>query len=216
MRKLIFAALLTALIGFTIPAYAALQNNGNGLIYDTDLNITWYDYTKNFNNWSNQKSWAATLSVTDVNGKSITGWRLPSTVDGPFVWSYNGTTTAGYNITTSELGHLFYTEFGNKGYYDVNGNYQPDYGLTNRGPFSNLQSGYYWSGTEHSMGTYDAWYFGFYYGVQGTSPEDLSYYALAVHSGNVGAPVPIPGAILLFAPGLAGIAILKRRIGRRG
>ncbi len=35
---------------------------------------------------------------------------------------YNGTTTAGYNITSGEMGHLFYVGLGNDGWYDTSGN----------------------------------------------------------------------------------------------
>jgi hypothetical protein len=34
---------------------------------------------------------------------------------------------------------------------------------------------------------------------------------MAVHSGDVGTPVPIPGAILLFAPGLSELVVVRRR-----
>jgi len=92
--------------------YAGVQ-----VINDTDRNITWLDYSNAPDTWQNQVSWAANLAVT-VNGVTYDNWRLPATVDGPYVWGYDGTTTAGYNITTSEMGHLYYTELVNKGYYD--------------------------------------------------------------------------------------------------
>jgi hypothetical protein len=104
------------------------------------------------------------------------------------------------------MGYLYYTELGNA----VGGP------LTKTGPFTNLMSDRYWTGTETGPSTGIAWDFHFDDGLQDTEYEFINYYALAVHSGDVGAPVPIPGAIFLFAPGLAGIAALKRRTGRRG
>lgn len=83
-------------------------------------------------NWTAQNAWAAGLNgggvlAYNINpGYTVTwngNWRLPTTVDGPWVWGYDGTTTAGYNITTSEMGHLFYTELGNQGYYNTSGEY---------------------------------------------------------------------------------------------
>ncbi len=59
-------ALLSAVPGLSTPAHAALINNGNGLIYDTVLNITWYDHTYmgpqgDGATWSQAMSWAAGL-----------------------------------------------------------------------------------------------------------------------------------------------------------
>jgi hypothetical protein len=50
-----------------------------------------------------------------------------------------------YNITSSEMGHLFYEELGNSGFYDILGNTNPEYGLTNTGDFKNLIEHGYWS-----------------------------------------------------------------------
>ena len=110
MKKLFLFIILVSFLWFAALANATLINNGGGLIYDTDLNITWYDYTNTRGSWNKQMDWAASLSVTDVYGNSYTGWRLPSTLDGIYVLGTDGTTTAGYNITTSEMGHLYYSE----------------------------------------------------------------------------------------------------------
>jgi len=67
-------------------------------------------------------------------------WRLPETVDGAYSWGYDGTTTAGYNITSSEMGHLYYASLGNLGLYDTSEKFQPGWGLVKTGPFSNLQA----------------------------------------------------------------------------
>jgi hypothetical protein len=214
MKKQIFLVLVSILI-LSNFADAALIDNTGGLIYDTDLNITWYDYTKSADTWSNQKDWAAGLAVGGV-----TGWRLPSTIDGPSVWGINGATTAGYNITTSELGHLYYVELGNKGFADVNGNYpQSGYGLANKGPLTNLSPSDYWSGTAYSSSSGDAWYFLLQYGAQINDLQSSTKLALAVHSGNIGpngaiyvaSAVPVPGALWLFAPALAGLIGLRRK-----
>ena len=179
-------------------AHAELVNNGNGLIYDTDLDITWYDAPAVARNWTDAVTWAANLSVTDVNGKNITGWRLPRTLDGAPVLGYDGTTTAGYNITSSEMGHLFYTALGNRGTFDVNGNNLgvQEWDNIKKGPFTNLQhtyeawySGNYWSGTDFSASPNNAWSFHFSEGRQGVIDKNSPYYALAVHDGNVGVPV---------------------------
>jgi hypothetical protein len=178
MKKFIvfLCVLCIAVAGFSTFAHAALQNNGGGLIYDTDLNITWYDYTKSQAHWPDQMAWAAGLTVGGV-----TGWRLPRTVDGPLVFGYDGTTTTGYNITTGEMGHLFYTELVNKGYYDTSGNGpQAGWGQVNKGPFTHLmsfpgwpteQSANYWSGTVNSYDTNEAWAFGFDLGLQFTNSK---------------------------------------------
>ncbi len=157
---------------FSMQANAALTNLGtdslgNPLIYDSDFNITWYDYTKSQDTWDNQMTWASGLTV-NFGGTIYDDWRLPSTVDGPYVWGNDGTTTAGYNITSSEMGHLFYTELGNKGYCSTSG-YCPQagWGLKNEGPFTHLDPvGYYWSSTEYAATPSNAWFFNFYTGAQ--------------------------------------------------
>jgi len=220
MKRCLILGLLAIAIGISTLAQAEnpcpgtlnLFDRGNGLIWDPDRGITWYNftYTGPLNTgatWDQANAWAAGLTA---GGQ--TGWRLPSTVDGQYIFGWDGTTTGGYNITTSEMGHLFYTELGNKGYYDVKGNYQAGYyGLSNTGPFTNLLPSLYWSGAEYALNSTAAWCFTFFDGsLNGDYPKGVNDYALAVHSGDVGAPVPIPGTILLFAPGLVGLAALRR------
>jgi hypothetical protein len=199
MKKILFCVMIiiTAL-SLSTRAEATLFNRGtdtldNRLIYDDDLDITWYDYTNSYDTWANQVAWAGALSV-DFGGDTYNDWRLPTTVDGVWEYGTDGTTTAGYNITTSEMGHLFYTELGNLGYYDTSGTYVGDgnWGLNNTGDFQNLISYIYWSGTEYATNTVYAWLFTFSQGYQQTVGNDNGYYGLAVRSGDVAAPVPEP------------------------
>lgn len=199
--------------------YNALTYN---LIYEDDQHLVWLDFSRPKFTWSEQNTWAAglggNLTVTLNPGYSTTidwttGWRLPTTVDGPWVMGYNGQTTGGYNITSSEMGHLFYESLGNKGYRDTSGAYPAVYGLTETGPFNNLLglvNDFYWSSTVHA-GTSSAWRFYFYYGSQDFNPTSNNQRALAVHSGTV-STVPLPAAFWLFGAGLFGLAGIRRRI----
>ena len=228
IRRCSFIVVLFAVFFISsLGAHADLYNrgtdiNGNRLIYDSGLNITWYDYTNNIDTWQNQLAWADTLEVTQ-SGNTYSDWRLPTTVDGPRVLGYNGTTTAGYNITSSEMGHLFYTELGNKGYYATDGtNPQPGWGLTNTGDFQHLTTeDSYWSGTENKYSSFlRAWVFDFSGGNQWTYVADnvvpTYTYALAVRSGDVAqqpiAPEPISS--VLFITG--GTLLAWRRLLKRG
>lgn len=205
--------LLVVLILVSVQAYAGLivrntDSLGNKLIYDTDLNITWYDAPVTERTWYDSVSWALNLSV-NVNGSSVTGWRLPKTVDGFSVDSYDGTTTGGYNITTSEMGHLFFIELNNKAYYDITGNYQSDHGFLNKGPFSaSLPDDHpYWSGTVYSINPAYAWAFGVSNGYQHATGKGFATYALAVHEGDVFASVPEPSTLALLGIGLGAVTI---------
>jgi hypothetical protein len=170
------------------PAQADLTVSGMGtiagvagnyqLIYDTDLNVTWLDYTFS---WLDNKLptsyagrdgsmlWASELVVT-VNGVSYDDWRLPTTVDESHFTrpTFNGTTSTGYNNpATSEMSHLFYTELGNNGYLNIdgsnNGLLSAFDGLQNTGLFLNLISAVYWSGTVNILPSEaiqdNAWFF---------------------------------------------------------
>lgn len=221
MKKQLLAGLAVTILvalGAGSPAHADLVVSGTvdymgsarNLIYDTDLNITWLDYSNSFATWSEQQAWVSNLALT-VNGVTYDNWRLPSTVDGPYVFSFDGTTSYGYNNTTSEMGHLYYTELGNKGAWDTNGNWQVDYSLNKTGPFANLVASVYWSGTEFAGDPNYAWQFGTNYGGQDVTSKDYNLAALAVLPGNIAAPVPEPASMLLISSGLACLIGLKRR-----
>lgn len=186
--------------------------------YDTALNITWLanaNYAGAAMNWTNANAWAAGL---DPYGSGITGWRLPTTIDtgAPGAQcSYSGT-DCGVNIDTasSEMAHMFYTTLGDNSYYTTSGmDLQDGGGLTNTGPFSNIQSNVYWSATEYSTNTYYAWGFNFGNGGQGINVKiNDSIYAWAVHAGDVGASaVPVPAAAWLFGSGLLGLVGMSRK-----
>lgn len=192
---------LMMVFGLSTQAHATLyvrgtDSLGNQLIYDSDLDITWYDYTYStpyFTSWGKQMYWASALTV-DFYGTNYDDWRLPT------AFNQDGTGPCYYyNCNGSEMGYLYYTEMGN-----VAGG-----PLTNTDDFQNLTSSYYWSGT--TFGPYGAWGFRFLDGRQDTSTVGFNTgYALAVREGDVVA-VPEPSTMLFLGSGLAGLGFVRRR-----
>ncbi len=206
-RTFILAVIMAMVLGFSMQAHATLELrgmdvNGNRLIYDTDFNITWYDYT-NSSDWQNQLNWASALSVS---GGDLVGvyddWRLPTALN------QNGTgPCTGYSCTGSEMGHLYYTELGNS----------TSSSLTETGDFQHLQLGFYWSSTEYAALASNAWYFYTDDGSQLTSNKGFPLYAIAVRSGDVSvAVVPEPMSMVLFGVGAAVFGARRMVIRRRG
>jgi hypothetical protein len=200
--------------------------------YDTSLGITWladanavvgsvydtYIPGSGSMNWSTASTWATNLNI---NG--VTGWSLPTMTDsnatcGTYTYTGNATYSGGpcgyNNPSTSEMAHLFYTTLGNKAYYDTSGFAQSGYGVTNSGPFSNIQSNY-WSATAYAPNTANlVWQFGPISGGQLPGSWYYTAQAWAVHAGDVGtaiATVPIPAAAWLFGSGLMGLVGMGRR-----
>ena len=206
--------------------------------YDTVLKITWLadaDYAGVNMPWSSAINWAKYLNIS-----GYTGWRLPetnpidgTTADDDYV-SYIGSEDRGFNVsapgtlyagsTASEMAHLFYNTLGNLGYCDPATSStqncsgpQAGWGLSNTGPFSNIQDRNYWSGTEAyiQQATYEinAWTFNFETGdqfVAATHSYDILR-AWAVHDGDVGtAIVPAPPALWLFGSGMLGLVGIAR------
>ena len=54
MKKVILIGIFLTVLGFLTIANADLQNNGNGLIYDTDRDITWYNPNLSAMSWIKQ------------------------------------------------------------------------------------------------------------------------------------------------------------------
>ena len=204
------------------------DTNTSEAYYDVVLDITWladtnyalssgYDATGRMK-WTPANTWAAGL---DPYASGITGWRLPTVTDtgAPGCdYAYSGT-DCGYNVdtTTGEMASMFYDTLGNLGYLDTSGSGpQPDYGVSNTGPFFNLKSSFYWSGSDVPSAFIDfAWYFDFDRGAQNDASQAALYYAWAVHDGDVGVPAvwptPIPATVWLFGSGLLGLIGISRR-----
>jgi hypothetical protein len=202
----------------TLQARDVGNTGTTNAFYDTALNITWL---ANANvtgtvDWNTAMSWTNNLTVGGVSG-----WRLPNmqvAVSGCF--TVNNGTSCGWNVdaSSSELAHLFYSALGNKASIDANGNAQAGYGLSNTGSFQNLQSDIYWTSNDY-VNPSSAWNFNFSNGYQGPyGYKDAQRYAMAVHSGDVGAvvsavPEPETYAMLLAGLGLIGVVARRRKAG---
>lgn len=236
MRTYICAqlALVTAL-GLSGTAQAELLGrdlNGNiytaEAYYDTDLNITWLadaNYAKTsgydsdgYMNWADANTWATNLSFHDVvNNFTYDDWRLPTTLR-PDTGCSSQSGAYGYGCSGSEMGHLFYGEWGGS---VMSGD--PDVAK-----FTNIQYRPYWSGTSSPFGGDDAYVIYLGSGYQTYENKGLLNVAFAVSFGNVGTatvavPVPVPEpetpvngvpepqTLALFGLGLLGLAVARRR-----
>ena len=211
---------------------AALESRlGGQAYYDTTMNITWLTNANlaasntfgvggiNADGtmpWDTANSWITAMNAAGGTGYlGFNNWRLPTMLDTGTSGcdsAFTGT-DCGYNVQTgsaattvySELASLWYDTLGNLAWFDTSGNPdQPGWGLSNTGPFSNLQSYNYWSGLEYAPVTNEAWMFIFGYGNQTSDDKSYDFHAWAVQSGDVGA-VPVPAAVWLFGSALLGL-----------
>lgn len=208
-RNLLKMCILLGTFLASTPSYGDMHDVGD-CIYDDTLKIFW---TKNANmnglmSWSEATDWISDLNASHFGGYD--DWRLPSTPDG--TWGYNGSNAAKYNVTVSELGHLYYTSLGLEAKSSTTSpSYTADDLATLDSPFENLQPALYWFGTISEMNLLPdqqtVWRFDFGRGTQFIETANGSNaYALAVRSAT---PVPLPSSASLFLTGLV-VLFLKR------
>lgn len=189
-------ALLTAAaallpLGSAQAALQARDINHDGSadgFYDTDLNVTWLaDAGLSSNStFAQASSWASSMVVG-----GISGWRLPNM----------GAVCAGYNCTSSEMGHLFYVELASTAGRHMNA-----------GGFQNLSvNTAYWSGASDTTRPGQSWAFSTIDGQQFSAQLGQRYSAMAVHSGDILAAVPEPETYTMLLAGLGVVGALSRR-----
>lgn len=156
-RISIFLMTLILVFGLVFSSHAELINRGGGMIYSTDLDITWlqdanYARTSGYHadglmTWDEAMTWTANLIHGDYDD-----WRLPN-FDPDNPGNFDNPTLL------HEMAYLNYVELGN-----------PTIGgLDNTGPFINLLPDehnyiepWYWSRTEGTINPVNtAWRFDF-------------------------------------------------------
>ncbi|UOA08722.1 DUF1566 domain-containing protein [Methylobacter sp. S3L5C] len=172
-----------------------------GVIHDT---ANYYDgYTgiynltsADFNTSTGTMTWfGAQAWVNNLTLGGVTGWSLPSTP----------VKADGINVTSSQMGDLFYNQLGGAAWTDIETTHNANYDL-----FTNVQSYVYWSGSEYAPDPSAAWGLNTSSGYQGAPYKFGQFYAWAVRPGDVAA-VPVPGAFWLFGSAMVGLMGLKRR-----
>ena len=143
--------------------------------------------------------WGAQAWANDLTLGGVTGWALPTTADTANPNNF------GYNITTSQLGDLFYNQLGGVAGSSITITHNTNYNL-----FSSVENYAYWASSEYALGPAYALNLNVSYGYQGGDVKVNLLNAWAVHVGDVAA-VPLPSAVWLFLSGMIGFMGLKRR-----
>jgi hypothetical protein len=219
---------IAVIILFSENSCAALFDRGGGLIYDSNLDVTWlqdmnYASTEWVQSnglkgtrdglmmWDQAIQWASDLEYYDsVRGKTLKDWVLPTVTPSVYQQANSGT-DLGFNVITqnSQIASLWYQTLRNTALYDKNGNYQ---GVINRsdGPFINMNKAPYWLGTDYAPNRNYAWIFDTYSGNQFYGTNKYSGMpAMVLMLGDVAA-VPEPDALLLAASGIGVLAYRRR------
>ncbi len=212
--------ILLSVISLSISGYsqAAFIDVGNGMVYDTLLDVTWlkdanYAATQyadsggvqgdadGLMSWDSAMAWAAGLTVGGVSG-----WRLPTINFGNPRPSQTGESPNAGN----EFGWLWQQLAGGLDTLPLDADISP---FTNLPYLNGSSSSSYWSGLETGPATaerilIDCACWDVYY------DKSFELYAWAVHSGDV-AGVPEPAMLLLMAAGLAGVGVRSRISNRK-
>ncbi len=189
-------------------ASATLYDRGDGLVYDSDQNITWlmnanYAETTNYNDTGAMTWDQAQELVSNLVYRGLDDWRLPNMTDinepGCRIIAgliYDGE-DCGSNTDTSlsEIAYLYHDILGNISMRDKDGVYgqcptSSPFCLQNISAdgveFQNVQDMLYWIGVDVADGTNsDAWVFSMRYGQQFTTAKTTNVYVWAVRDGDV-------------------------------
>ena len=120
--KQIYIVILFSLANTIVSqnVFALLIDRGGGLIYDSDLNITWLQDTLSDCNqvgpctWDNAIIWAENFVYYDsIRNVYWDDWRLP-----------HGDPSVKIGYDVGEMGHLYYEELGNS-YLGGRANFNP-------------------------------------------------------------------------------------------
>jgi hypothetical protein len=184
----VLAALFAPIVGNA--ALISVTQNGDLMVNDSALNVTWADVAspQNALTWSaagapgSAQAWVASLNTEDYGGYN--NWTLP---------------------TGSQLNYLFTVELGD----------ECCNGLASTSPFQNALTltGAYWSSTVSSTSpTTDAVNYdtGIAQNEDGLFADTLS--AIAVRPGQV---LPLPAAGWLLLSGLGGMGLFARKRAKR-
>jgi hypothetical protein len=173
--------------------------------------------------WNEAQAWVAGMDSQNYLGSST--WRLPTlaplngTAFNFNAANYDGTTDFGYNksgFKGDELSYLYYNTLGNEGATRISPTFtgwsacgNGSTCLTNPGPFTNVQTNY-WYGTTTSSG--NAGVFGITAGnVFSNSTINARNSAMVVATGDVLAAVPEPETYAMMLAGLGMIGLMVRR-----
>jgi hypothetical protein len=194
MKKVKIFLVLLIVFGLTVTANAALVDNGDGTITDTDTSLMWMRQAfLGYTSWDSAMNFADSYSFSGYYD-----WRLPS--------AYNSDGSGPcfpYNCDDSEMGHLHYSEL-----RGVAGSSPPS-----TFPFQELRTDvFYWSSTTNSSNPSLAHNFNFRYGLQDYNSKGSAAAIMLVRDISV---VPEPISSVLFIVGGATLGFRRFRRGTK-